>query len=883
MSPRASRQRHDEALERLIREASAAGLDAPQLRERLKEPLRQWWLERLRRAEARLIAGTGGLEVARSLARRADALLVHLWTLATEQLYPAPNALDSERLSLLATGGYGRGVLAPHSDLDLLFLRPWKANARAEAVTEFILYVLWDMGLKVGWAARSLDDNLRVARSDMTVRTTLLEARPVAGDESLSAAFLERFYRFIDRSDPRPFIAAKLEERDRRHMKAGRSRYRVEPNVKDGKGGLRDLNSLFWIARHLAPDSPLGARVMGDLLTAREERRFEEAFDFLWSVRAHLHFLAGRAEERLSFDLQPEIARRMGWSGRGEEPAVERFMRRYFLNAREVGALTRALCAKLEERGQKTAHGLSRLLPRRVRKLDEPGLIIAGGRLSVEGPHVFTERPAMLMGLFAAADRLDLDLHPDAFAAVMRSMARVGPSLRRDAGAAGAFLDVLARGREPYRVLSLMNETGLLGRFMPEFARVVGQTQFNMYHAYTVDEHTLRAIGIVSDIARGRLRDDHPLASEIVPRIIDREALMLAMLLHDVGKGGARGQLEDGAIAARRACERLGLSAARCELVAWLVRHHLLLSDTAQKRDVSDPDTVRWFARQVGEPERLRMLLVMTVADIRAVGPGIWNGWKGQLMRDLYKATLRVFRGESLEPVRVDEDFAPLIARAGRSGAAALLRERTDLNTTELLVCAPDRKGLFADITAALARLHANVISARIVTHDDMALDLFELQDRGGAPFARSDEALRSRLVSLVERAARGEVSPSAREAPPDARTAAFEVIASVSFDNSVSAEATVIETSGVDRPGLLARLAATLSDHGLSIRSAHAASFGERAVDAFYVTRDDAPLDDKRLDALLKADLLEALGIERAPPRRADRALPRARASRSE
>src|SRR5690606_15761907 len=310
---------------------------------------------------------------------------------------------------------------------------------------------------------------------------------------------------------------------------------------------------------------------------------------FLWRTRAHLHLLAGRAEEKLTFDLQPEVARRMGWRGRGDEPAVERFMRRYFLVARDVGALTRALSAKLEARQQKPTLSLSRLIPGRKRKLGVEGFVEDGGRLSVTGPEVFTAAPEKLLMLFRTADEHDLDLHPDAFSAVSRSLSLVTPSLRRDPEATRAFLDVLAHGQRPYRVLSIMNETGLLGRFLPEWGRIVGQTQFNMYHAYTVDEHTLQAVGVINDIARGKLKADHPASTAIVPHIADIEALMLAMLLHDVGKGGDRGQLEDGAIAARRACERLGVDPRRIELVVWLVRHHLLMSGYAQKRHRSDP------------------------------------------------------------------------------------------------------------------------------------------------------------------------------------------------------------------------------------------------------------------------------------------------------
>ncbi|NJC40761.1 [protein-PII] uridylyltransferase [Brevundimonas alba] len=825
--------------------------------------LRQSWDAARARAALRLEHGLGGVEVARLHAAAADEMLVSLWRFATERLYPAPNPTEAERLSLIAVGGYGRGVLAPFSDLDLLFLRPWKPIPRTEQVIEFMLYVLWDLGVKVGQSSRSVDDCLALAKSDMTVRTALLEARPLAGDEKLAADFIARFRALVTKADPRPFIAAKLEERDTRHQKAGAVRYRVEPNVKDGKGGLRDLNTLFWIARSLAPDSPLGARVMDDLLTPRERRTFEEAFDFLWRTRAHLHLVAGRAEEKLTFDLQPEVARRMGWRGRGDEPAVERFMRRYFIVARDVGALTRALSAKLEARQQKPTLSLSRLIPGRKRKLGVEGFIEDSGRLSVTGPEVFVAAPEKLLMLFRCADAHDLDLHPDAFSAVSRSLSLVTPSLRRDPEATRAFLDILAQGQRPYRVLTLMNETGLLGRFLPEWGRIVGQTQFNMYHAYTVDEHTLQAIGIINDIWRGKLKAEHPTATEIVHRIDDFEALMLAMLLHDVGKGGDRGQLEDGAIAARRACDRLGLDPRRTEFVVWLVRNHLALSDYAQKRDVSDPETVRAFTELVGDPERLRTLLILTVADIRAVGPGVWNGWKGQLIRDLYLRTEAAFRGEDLSGADPLDDYPELMARARQHGAAAAVLDMAadpegEHPAARVAVAATDRPGLFADLAEALAAAGADVVGARVATAEDgAALDVFELQDGAGAPYGQAEPRRLDRLLKALEAAARGQAG-SPRPSPPpfNARRAAFDVRPTTIVDLEHSPTAAVVEVSGADRPGLLADLARVLAGAGLSIRSAHIAGFGERAVDSFYVTdakgrkpRAGAPLDRLRAD----------------------------------
>jgi len=833
---------------------------------------------------AKLAAGLPGVEVARLYAGAADELLLALWRFTTETLYPAPNPTEAEKLALIAVGGYGRGVLAPFSDLDIVFLRPWKTTARTETVAEFMLYVLWDLGLKVGSSARSVEEALSLARADMTIRTALLEARPLAGDAALSGNFLWRFRGMVTSADPRPFIAAKMEERETRHAKAGAVRYRVEPNIKDGKGGLRDLNALFWIARSLAPDSPLGARVLDELLTPRERRTFEEAFDFLWRVRCHLHLAAGRAEEKLTFDLQPEVARRMGWRGRGDEPAVERFMRRYFIVARDVGALTRAMSATLEARQQKRTLSLSRLIPGRRRNLGVEGLVEDGGRLSVTGPGVFADDPVKLLTLFVCADQHDLDVHPHAFSAVTRSLSLVTPRLRRDPRATAALIHILAHGQRPYRVLTLMNEAGLLGRFLPEWGRIVGQTQFNMYHAYTVDEHTLQAIGIINDIQRGKLKDDHPLASEIIHLIADAEALMLAMLLHDVGKGGDRGQLEDGAISARRACERLGLEPRRTEIVVWLVRHHLALSDYAQKRDVSDPATVRAFAELVGDPERLRMLLVLTVADIRAVGPGVWNSWKGQLMRSLYAAVEALFRGEDLKTADPFAEHAALLARVEVEGAAAEARTgaagRIE-QTTEIALAARDRPGLFADLAAVLAAAGADVTGAHVATAPDgTVLDVFQVQDGADQPYGQSEPRRLTSLIVALEAAARGEspVQPPAMPAPSP-RRAVFDVRPVVMIDTAASAYATVIEVSGADRPGLLAELARTLSDHDLSIRSAHVASFGERAVDSFYVTdrKGRKLISDGLLDEVHQA--LEAV-LDRTPAASQGRTITAARAS---
>ena len=605
-------------------------------------------------AKERLENGAGGLETARLLSGVTDEVISALFDFTTTHLIRARNPTEGERLALLAVGGYGRGALAPFSDIDLLFLRPYKQTAHAESVIEFMLYALWDLGFKVGHASRTVDEGVRLAREDVTIRTSILEARRLAGDEGLTRQLMKRFRDEVVKGTGAEFVAAKLKERDERHARAGASRFMVEPNVKEGKGGLRDLHTLFWIARYLHPAESVDAVLKMDVFQGREVRAFIRAFDFLEAVRAHLHFATGRPEERLTFDLQPEVARRMGYVDRARPggdntPAVERFMRRYFLIAREVGALTRAFSAKLEAEHLKAApRGLSRFLPggQRRQALSEPGFHIEGGRLTVDSAETFEADPINLLRLFKIADSRDLDLHPDAFTWATRGLHLITSKVRRDPAVAKIFLSILARGRDPRRTLELMNEAGLLGRYLPEFGRIVAQMQFNMYHSYTVDEHTLRAVGVINDIANGRFANEHPLSTSIMPLIEDKEALYLAMLLHDTGKGGVGGQELAGARAARQALERMGLERAKIELVAWLVEHHLVMSDFAQKRDVADAATVAAFARIVENPERLRLLLaVLTVADIRAVGPGVWNGWKGQLMRELFSATESVFRG----------------------------------------------------------------------------------------------------------------------------------------------------------------------------------------------------------------------------------------------
>jgi len=867
-------------------------------------------------AKERLENGAGGIETARLLSGVTDEVVSALYDFTTVHVFRARNPTEGERLCVMAVGGYGRGTLAPFSDLDLLFLRPYKQTAHIESVIEFMLYALWDLGFKVGHASRTIEECVKLSLEDFTIRTSILEARRLTGDERLAAELLKRFRVDVIRGTGSEFVAAKLKERDERHSRAGASRYLVEPNIKEGKGGLRDLNTLFWIAQYLHPVETPEQAFSLEVFDTRDVRAFIRAFDFLWAVRSHLHFITGRPEERLTFDLQPEIARRMGYGDRVRKggdntPAVERFMRRYFLIAKEVGTLTREVCAKLEaEEAKKAPKGLSRFLPGRrgTRKpLETPGFFEEGGRLNVDSVRVFQRDPVDLLRLFVILDRRNLDLHPEAFAIVTRSLGLITSKVRRDPLAAEAFLDVLARGKRTHETLVLMNEAGVLGRYLPEFGHIVAQMQFNMYHSYTVDEHTLRAVGLIAAISRGDLADEHPLSVSLWPLIEDHEALFLAMLLHDTGKGGVGGQEKAGARAARAACERMGLERERIELVAWLVEHHLVMSDYAQKRDLADPQTVASFASIMEDPERMRMLLILTVADIRAVGPGVWNGWKGQLLRELYGATEAIFRGgRGADPaasyarhIKADADaaraaliaadpdaadwttsmedayftgftaqehqsHATLALRADQAtGAAAQARVRADLNAAEVTVTAKDRRGLFADLATVLAGFGANVVGAKAYTaRSGRALDVFFLQDPAGGPFAHENPRMLERLVEALELAAVGLAPDVEPQRTVDlGRAAAFTITPTVTVDNEASAEASVIEVSGRDRPGLLGALARTLAEAGLSIQSAHIDHYGERAVDAFYCHGPlGGKLTDPRRIAALRSVLIDVL-----------------------
>lgn len=819
-------------------------------------------------------AGMDARETMAAQTAAADHAIRALLDFAVTRVYPAANPTTGDRLCLAATGGYGRGVLAPHSDIDLLFLWPYKKTPRSEQIVEYVLYMLWDTGLKVGHATRSVDDCIRLARDDITIRTSLLESRRVWGDEELYGELRTRFQEEIVEGTGPDFVEAKLAERDERHLRMGDSRYVVEPNVKEGKGGLRDLQTLFWIAKYLYRVDDI-RDLVPRVFTRAEMRRLDKAESFLSTIRCHLHYLTGRADDRLMFDVQMEIAERTGYTSRAGTRGVERFMKHYYLTAKDVGDLTRIFCAALEAEHQRRPRFSFMNLLSRSRTYE--GFRTDGGRLTIEGPGAFREDPIKILRLFHTAQKYDLDIHPAALRLVTRNLRLVGKEFREDPEANRLFLEMLTSRRDPETTLRRLNEAGVLGRFIEPFGRVVAQMQYDMYHVYTVDEHTIRAIGILHRLEQGEVEETSPVAGDVVDKVLSRRALYLAVLLHDIAKGRAGDHSVLGARIARKLGPRLGLDEAETETVSWLVLHHLLMSKTAFKRDLNDPQTVRDFAAVVQSSERLRLLLVLTVADIRAVGPDVWNGWKGALLRELYlkadeylsgpgasERSTRVEEAKSLLRRRLDgwtdEEFdayveevpsfywlvwdgetlerhARLVRRVQQEGDQVLIETRTDeeREVTEITVCTPDHPGLFSRLTGGLSVAGANIVEARIFTlFNGIALDTFWVQSADDRPFDSPD-----RLVKRMREALAGEIDPrrELRRRPPwPSRMQVFTVVPQVLIDNKASATHTLIEVTGRDRSGFLSDVTRALNYLALQVSTARISTFGESAVDVFYV-----------------------------------------------
>ncbi|AUX68680.1 [protein-PII] uridylyltransferase [Porphyrobacter sp. HT-58-2] len=824
---------------------------------------------------------SAGHDVTSGFSFLMDQLLRVIHEHVTTHLYPVPNRTQAERLAILAVGGYGRAEMAPHSDVDIAFLTPMRRAPWCEQVIEAMLYLLWDLGLKVGHSSRTVSDTVRMAREDLTIRTALLESRLVWGEQALYDELRARFWNEVAKGSERQFLTQKLAERDARHKRMGDSRYVVEPNIKDGKGGLRDLQTLYWIGKYVHRVGSASELVDVGLLTASEYRSFRRAEGFLLAARCHMHLIAERAEDRLTFDLQRQVAERMLFADRPGKSAVERFMQYYFLQVKRVGSLTGVFLAHLDEEfaRKRPRTGFFAGWTQRPRMFK--GYSVEGGRIRAPGDEWFRQDPVRLIEVFQLAEAEGLEVHPETMRQAGRDARLIDGKLRRDKRANALFLDLLAGRKDPETALRWMNEAGVFGRFVPDFGRVNAQMQFDMYHHYTVDEHTIRAIGLLSQIERGLLVADHPRATREFPKLGSRRALFVAVLLHDIAKGRGGDHSVLGAEVAHRLGPRFGLDEKETDLVAWLVLHHLLMSRTAQKRDLTDPKTIEDFVAEVQSLERLRNLAILTAVDIRAVGPGTWNSWKGQLLGELYDAaqerlrlghkgngrkarvtarkdavqrllgdqehlvdSLGALLGDAYWIAEPEDVIASNLAQydeAQAAGEALSIHCEVDdtRGATRVSVIAQDHPGLFYRMAGGIHLAGANIIDARIHTaKSGYAVDNFLVQDHNAQPFreeaqmARIEKGIRDALLAKVELVPKLAARPLAHS-----RARAFDVAPRVGFDNDASNHFTVIEVTARDRPALLNRLAHALYKANLIVHSAHITAYGEAAADTFYVT----------------------------------------------
>ncbi|KIC50071.1 protein-PII uridylyltransferase [Tateyamaria sp. ANG-S1] len=822
-------------------------------------------------------------------------------------MHPNPTPTNSERLAVLAVGGYGRGEMAPASDVDLLFLTPYKITPWAESVIETTLYILWDLKLKVGHSSRTVRDCLRLGAEDFTIRTAMLEHRFLFGDAALADELDAKLRTDLFQGTEREFIEAKLAERDARHVRQGQ-RYVVEPNVKEGKGGLRDLQSLFWIGKYIHKVHDAAELVPLGLFTDEEFDAFVAAEDFLWATRCHLHLISGRATEQLTFDMQVAVADAMGYEDKAGRRAVEQFMQDYFLHATEVGDLTRIFLTKLEADHLKAEPLLDRLFKRKPRA--KAGYQVINNRLAIDNDAEFLADKLNLLRIFEEALRTGMLIHPDAMRLIKSHLHLVDDDMRTNPEAQRIFLDLLLKHGNPERALRRMNELGMLAAFIPEFEPIVAMMQFNMYHSYTVDEHTIQCIAQLAMIERDELEEDLPVASSILKEGVNRKVLYVALLLHDIGKGRPDDHSILGAQIVRKVAPRLGLKQEDVDTVEWLVRYHLLMSDMAQKRDIADPRTVRDFAKAVQTVKRLDLLCVLTVCDIRGVGPNTWNNWKAVLIRALYRQTRRALedgmealtrdnrgaeakkalRAELADWARRDLQtevarhydaywqglhvtahvvFAKLLKDIGENEIVMDLHPDEDRDATRACFVMPDHPGIFARLTGALALVGANVVDARsYTTSDGFVTDAFWIQDADGNPY---DAARLPRLRKMIERTLAGEVVT--RDAIKDRdkvkkREKAFRVPTHITFDNEGSDIYTIIEVDTRDRPGLLHDLTRTLAASNVYIANAVIATYGEQVVDTFYVKdmfglKYYSESKQKTLEKKLRAAIIE--GAERA------------------
>ncbi|HXG17287.1 MAG TPA: [protein-PII] uridylyltransferase [Calidithermus sp.] len=859
-------------LYRRARRAEAKAERADDRRRLRLEVLRAALAEGLHSVKALHAGGASGQAAVQAHAALVDDLVRTLTRLAGADaaaagLAPAP-------LVVVALGGYGRGELHPSSDIDLMVIYDGTLSPYVQRVTQELLYTLWDLGLQVGHSLRSLEDCVAIARTDLPSRTSMQAARFLAGDRRLFARLRRVLEENVYQRDFEQFLAAMLAERDQRYRRYGASPYVMEPNVKESAGGLRDMHTAMWLTA-----AKFGARTLRELadrglITSREQAQADAALTFLWRVRNALHFLSGHKNDVLTRDVQPEVARSLGYQAEGETLAVERFMRDYYLHARVIHRVARRLIARC----QATLEGSAAAERRQRQQALADGLVFIDGRLHAADPDrpLFAEDPTRLMKVFWHLHRLGCELSLDLERAVEDALDLIDDGFRRSPLVRDLFLDICRTWGRVAVTLGVMHELGVLGRYLPEFGALTCLVQYDVYHRFSADQHSLLAVEHLEALAPGQSAESEG-AAQVFSEIERPDLLMLGMLLHDIGKAKGHGHVAKGIPLVRELTARLGLPPADAAVVEFLVAHHLTMSHIAQRRDIDDPKTVADFAATVGDAQRLRLLYLLTWADMRAVGPGVLTPWQAVVLHELYARTLdRITGGRPPRPNRtqlaerlrrlVPEEISAQAVKAhlammserylattrvermaehlrmiARLETTPVVTERfhhPDLGSSDLVVVTRDLPGLFALIAGTLAAHGVNIVSAQIATRaDGIAIDTFQVNDPTAEPV--TSPAVWARLRAALRAVITGEEKVEAllaRRRSAGRPAVAAPAPAKVTVDNTLSDAFTVVEVKCPDRLGLLYQITRTLSAAGLDIVSARIATEIDQAYDTFYV-----------------------------------------------
>ncbi|HWP23415.1 MAG TPA: [protein-PII] uridylyltransferase [Candidatus Binatia bacterium] len=854
-------------------------------------------------------AGAGGLEIAAAWSTVMDHLIRHLFNvISAEWKTRLPDA--SSRFAIVAQGGYGRGELNPQSDVDLLFLYSWKVSPFGEAVAEKLLYTLWDAGLQVGHATRTVAECTRLAENDLRVRTSLLDARFLCGDFALYESFEKSVESRLLKKGVGRFIREKLAENERRHEEFGGSVYLLEPDVKEGEGGLRDIQTARWIARAKLRVKDLDGLALNGLVSPSDIATLKEAQDFLMRVRNELHFATGKHQDQLTFEQQENVSQALGFQGEGALRGVEVFMRTYYLHAAEISRISSLIAHRVTE-SRKPRFGGKYVFGRTLRE----GVRLIKGQIVVTKPEVLTSEPANLMRIFDDAQKYGCPLAEETRELLRQHLALIDDDFRRTPEVNAIFFGILSWKERVYETLLEMHRTGVLGALIPEFGRLLCMALHDAYHIYTVDQHSLRLIKEIERLKSGEYLESLPLLTQLAREAERIELLYLGLMFHDIGKGFGGGHSEIGARMVHGITRRLRLNPDDGAMVEFLVRHHLLMTHTAFRRDLEDGKTIFDFAKTMGSVNHLKMLYLLTFADVKAVGPDVWNPWKASLLGELYVKALNLLeeaeKGEFQRPdvlaivrrvqARVRRELSEhydekrierflaampdryflgtpendivehfqLMERFRGKKPEIAVRHFPERDCTSVVVCAQDRPGLFASITGVFAALHLDILNARIFTASDgRILDVFRISHHGRSEGVMAEPKW-NKFRSILEDVLEGKIDVArlVESTKPSLylKRAVPKVSTVVNVDNEASDDFTIVEVFTEDRIGVLFAITHSLHRLGLSIHVAKISTNVDQVADVFYVTdRFGAKIQDAYRVETLRQSLYETLAPER-------------------